>query len=73
MDVAVLARSYRARSPLPKLWSRLAIAWIGFMMLNATLVFGPRGWWPAAAIFAALFAAARVRRQTTKRTLPPGS
>ena len=52
-DVVVLVRSRQLKSRAPELWTWCATAWIGFMLANATLVFGPGWWWGAAAILVA--------------------
>lgn len=44
-DVVMLWKSRLGGVPTPRWWTRLAVGWIGFMVLNATVVFGARWWW----------------------------
>jgi hypothetical protein len=43
VDVVVLGRAASRKAPPPRLWTMLAAGWIGFVIINATLVFGPGG------------------------------
>jgi hypothetical protein len=56
-DVVVVAAAYRRGRPAPRLWSLFAAGWVGCMVVNATLVFGPRWWWWVAAVLAVICAA----------------
>ena len=44
-DLVVLTISCKTNRSAPRLWTVFATAWVGFMILNSTLVFGPRWWW----------------------------
>jgi len=51
-DALVLIRTGRRRVAPPRWWTWLVIGWIGFIVVNATLVFGPRWWWAIGTLFA---------------------
>jgi hypothetical protein len=73
--VVVLARAWIRSTPAPRWWTVLETAWIGFMILNATVVFSPRTWWvPVIGFFAGLVVVVslrRGRRATDLRPAPP--
>jgi hypothetical protein len=51
LDVLVLRRASQHQVAPPRWWTWLVIGWIGFVTLNATLVFGPRWWWGIGTLF----------------------
>ncbi|MEX0700489.1 MAG: hypothetical protein WD069_00185 [Planctomycetales bacterium] len=68
-DVAVWWGRGRAPTPAARAWGWFVHAFLAFMVLNATVVFGPWWWKPLAAGYAALLAAAW--RQGVSRKLAP--
>jgi hypothetical protein len=52
LEVLVLVRARRRRVALPRWWTWLVMGWIGFIIVNATIVFGPRWWWAAGLLVA---------------------
>jgi hypothetical protein len=62
MDVAWIWRCRARGNPPPKAWSWGLHPVLGFVILNATVVFGPQIWrWIAAVFGAALIVALRIR------------
>ena len=70
VDAAVFVRSYRKAGPAPRIWSLFARAWIGFMVVNATLVFGPRWWWLVAVSVTTAAVVAHVYRRHSRSASP---
>jgi len=63
-DVVVLSIATMQQRASPRWWSWPVIGWIGFIVVNSTLVFGPRWWWGVAALVLIVIAIQRslVRR-----------
>jgi hypothetical protein len=64
-DVGVLWRRGASGIVPPRIWSWGVQAVLAFVVLNATVVFGPRGWWCVAAGFVAVLVAVFVRARTS--------
>jgi hypothetical protein len=67
-DAALVCRAWRRRQPLSSGFTRSVGVFLWFIVVNATLVFGPRGWLAVALVWAAAMAVfGRKRRRGSDR------
>ena len=71
LDVAWMWRWRAGGAVASRFWTRGVQAVLGFVVLNATVVFGPRCWWWVAAGFVALLLSLRLIRMQQHRDRGP--
>jgi hypothetical protein len=69
IDVAVMWRIQGRDAAPSRMWSWGVHAVLAFVILNATLVFGPRGWWWVAGVFGAALTVVLLKRAMRNRLL----